>query len=538
MAVMNAAASGESTAAPGRVESGLSESGGAEDGAGRTAWLTLFVVACGVIMVGLDGTVVAIANPAIGRSLHASLSDLQWITNSYLLVLAVLLIVGGKLGDRYGRRRVFLIGVTGFALSSVGVGVIGSVTGVIVLRAVQGLFGALLLPNTLGLLRAVFPADELNQAVGIWSASSATAIAGAPILGGFLVQSVSWQSVFFLNVPVAALTLAVGVVVLPESRESVRQGVDAPGLVALATTLFTLVYGVVQAQTWGWGSDKVWSLLAVSVVSGAAFVVAERRAAFPLVPLRLLRDRSIGLGIVTVALNFFALYGCLFFISLYLQNVHGDDPIAAGVRLLPLIGPFAMISPIAGRITTRFGPRPPITVGLAVVSLALLALVRLEPGSGYSVLWPSMVAMGVGIGLVIVASTEAIVANAPVDEAGLAGGLQGVAVQLGGVLGSSVLGSVVAARVASVLVAKLTVRGVPGATVRRVNIHHALVGQGLVPSGAAAGGRAAVISGSHAAFMSGLHVAFLLGAAATLLGAVAGLFIRRGDSEMVAVVHM
>jgi EmrB/QacA subfamily drug resistance transporter len=488
-------------------------------------WLTLIVVALGVIMVGLDGTVVAIANPSIAKSLHASLSDLQWITNSYLLVLAVLLIVGGKLGDRYGRRRVFLIGVVGFALASVGVGVIGSISGVIVLRALQGVFGALLLPNTLGLLRAVFPADKLNQAVGIWSASSATAIAGAPIIGGFLVQRVSWQSVFFLNVPVAALAVGVGLVVLPESRESVRKGVDAPGLLALAVTLFTLVFGVVQAQNWGWGDVRVWVLIAVSAVAGCAFVFIESRMAAPLVPLRLLRDRSIGLGIVTVALNFFALFGCLFFISLYLQNVQGFDPIGAGIRLLPLIGPFALISPIAGRVTTRFGPAVPITAGLLAVSVGLLALLRLEPDSPYSVLWPSMIGLGLGIGLVIVASTEAIVANAPVDEAGLAGGLQGVAVQLGGVLGSSVLGSVVAARVDAVLAHKLAARGVPAATRAAVVAGHGLVRQGLVPKG---GATRAAIDGSHAAFMSGLHVAFVVGMVVTLGGACAGPFIRRG----------
>src|SRR5580700_2489935 len=159
-------------------------------------WWTLVTVSLGIVMVGLDATVVAIANPFIGRSLHASLSDLQWVTNAYLLILAVLLVVGGRLGDRYGRRRIFLVGVVGFALASVGVGLANSITGVIVLRGVQGAFGALLLPNTLALLRVAFPDDKLNSAIGIWSSTSALATAGAPIVGGLLVEHVSWQSVF------------------------------------------------------------------------------------------------------------------------------------------------------------------------------------------------------------------------------------------------------------------------------------------------------------------------------------------------------
>ena len=183
-------------------------------------WWTLITVALGIVMVGLDGTVVAIANPFIGRSLHASLSDLQWITNAYLLVLAVLLVVGGRLGDRYGRRRIFLTGVVGFALASVGVGLADSITGAIILRGLQGAFGALLLPNTLALMRVAFPDDKLNSAIGIWSSMSALATAGAPIIGGLLVEHVSWQSVFYLNVPVAIITCAVGAFALSESRES------------------------------------------------------------------------------------------------------------------------------------------------------------------------------------------------------------------------------------------------------------------------------------------------------------------------------
>jgi EmrB/QacA subfamily drug resistance transporter len=485
-----------------------SPSGAGPEAAGGS-WGTLVTVALGVIMVGLDGTVVSIANPAIGHSLHASLADLQWITNAYLLAIAVALIPGGKLGDRYGRRLVFLTGVVGFTLASVGVAVIGSVAGVIAMRTVQGLFGALLLPNTIALLRAAFPPEELNRAVGIWSSSSAAAIAGAPVIGGLLVEKVDWQSVFLLNVPVGIATVVCGLTVMPESRESVRQRFDFGGLLLLGGAVFCLVFGVIRSEASGWSAASTFGLLAAAVVLGGGLVAFEVRHDAPLLPMHLFASRSISLGVVTLMLNFFALYGVLFFVSLYFQNVQHLDAIQAGLRLLPLIAVFSLTSPYAGRVTTRFGARGPITFGLALTTASLLGMLGIGTGSPFWSLCPSLVGIGLGIALVVVASTEAIIASAPVDEAGLAGGLQGIAIQLGGVLGSSVLGSVLAARVDAVLP-------------RWVGIPHQLVSQGAVP----AGPPPAVVAASHAAFLSGLHLALLLGAAATLAGAACGPFIK------------
>ncbi|HVX21000.1 MAG TPA: MFS transporter [Acidimicrobiales bacterium] len=494
-----------------------------------SGWGTLVTVALGVIMVGVDGTVVSIANPAIARSLGASLSDLQWITNAYLLALAVSLIPGGKLGDRFGRRLLFLVGVGGFALSSVGVAVAGSVGGVVAMRTLQGVFGGILMPNTLALLRAAFPGDRFNRAVGIWSASSGAAIAGGPVVGGLLVEHVSWQSVFFVNVPIGAAAMVSGLLVMPESRESVRGRFDVPGLVLLAAALFCLVFGIVQSENLGWGDPVVLVLLAAAVVLGAGFVAVERRAGTPLVPLHLLAQSSIALGVVTLLLTFAALYGIAFFTSLYLQNVLGLDPVAAGVRLLPLIGLFSVTSPFAGRAVGRYGPRVPITAGLLLVTVALAALLGLGVASPFWALAVPLAAMGLGVALVVVASTEAIVAAAPVDEAGLAGGLQGLAGQLGGVLGSSVLGSVLAVRVGRALSGALAARGVPPSVAARVAAHRDLVDQGAVPAAGSAHWHQAVAAASHDAFVSGLHLALLVAAAATLVGAACGPFVRTPD---------
>jgi len=266
------------------------------------------------------------------------------------------------------------------------------------------------------------------------------------------------------------------------------------------------------------------------VVLLALFAVIESRAANPLVPLRLFRDRSVSLGTVTVLLSFFALFGVLFFVSLYLQSVHGYDPVQAGVRSLPLTAVFMVASPLSAVLTTRFGPRVPITIGMLAVSGGLFGLTGLAVNTPYLLLAPPLLAMGLGMGLVVVASTEAIVGNVPAADSGLAGGLQSTALQLGGVLGSSVLGSILASRVGSVLAGHLTAHGVPAPVAGRYLAAKQFVGQGLAPltPGVPHQLGVSITAGAHAAFLSGLHVALLAGAILVLLGAACGPFIRRG----------
>jgi len=413
------------------------------------------------------------------------------------------------------------------------------VTGVIAMRALQGAFGALLMPNTIALLRAAFPADQLNRAVGIWSATSAAAIAGAPVIGGLLVEKVSWQSVFFLNVPIGIATIICGLVVVPESKESKRLPFDLVGLFFLAAAIFCLVYGVIRSESSGWTSTEVVGLLTASAVLGLVFVWVESRSDAALVPIPMITERSIALGVVTLLLNFFALYGVLFFVSLYLQNIQHLDAVAAGIRLLPLIGVFSVTSPIAGRVTTRFGARVPITVGMGLTTLSLIAMLALETGTSFWVLAPPLAGIGLGVALVVVASTEAIIATAPVDEAGVAGGIQGISIQLGGVLGASILGSILAAQVLRVLPGLLSAQGVPTNVADRVTAHSDLVSQGQVPLVGAPRWHEAITTASHQAFLSGLHLALIIGAGATLVGTVCGLFVdaKPIDVEIPNPVH-
>ena len=496
---------------------------------GNRGWI-LAAVSVGVVMVGLDASVVAIANPRIATDLNASLSDLQWITDSYLLALASLLIFGGKLGDIFGRRRVFVAGVIGFAAASVGIGLIGSVGGVIVLRALQGVFGALLMPATLAIVRNAFPPDRLNAAIGIWGAASGVSVAAGPILGGLLVEHFSWESVFYINVPIAVTAVLIGTAAITESHGAGRHHLDITGILTLSGSLFLTVYGLVKAPEWGWHNPQTVAFLMSGTMLMGAFVIAERHAADPLLPLRLFADRSLSIGALVVTVNFFALFGALFFMTLFLQNVQGFGPLATGVRTLPLSAAMMVAAPLSGALTERYGPRPAMVAGLTAVGGGLGLLTGLSAGSGYDAVWPAFALLGAGIGLVLTASSEAIVGNAPVDDAGVAGGLQSTSVQLGAVLGTTILGSALSSRVGSTLADSLTGSGVPLPVAEKLTGASELVAKGLAPSipGASPQLAAAITAGSHEAFMSGLQLSLTVGAAAAAAGAVLALFVRRG----------
>jgi EmrB/QacA subfamily drug resistance transporter len=509
----------------------------ATERSGAHPWWTLASVSVGLIMVGIDATVVAIANPVIGRDLHTSLAQLQWVTNAYLLVLAVGLVFGGKLGDRYGRRAMFLTGVVGFALSSLAVGLVGgdvtgSIGGVIAFRALQGAFGALLMPNTLAILRATFPTEKLNMAVGIWGGASAVSVALGPIVGGLLVQDVSWESAFYINLPVAAVALLIGVPVLRESRDERPERFDLAGVAMLGVSLFLVVFGFIKAETWGWGSARTVGFLTGGVVLLAAFAVVELRTRTPLLPVRLFANRSLSVSTVVVLVGFLALFGVLFFLTLYLENVHGFSAVEAGVRMLPLSATMMLAAPLGGVLTEKLGPRFTMAAGLALIGAGLLWMTGVQAESGYGTLWPPFVCIGIGIGFMITSSSEAIVGNAPVGDAGVAGGIQSTATQLGGVIGTAILGSVLTTQVGASLVGKLVGAGTPAPVAHQLKAAGVaqLVGQGLAPAipHAPAQLQAAITAGSHLAFMSGLHTALVVAALVAFVAALLALTVRRG----------
>ncbi|MDL9937708.1 MFS transporter [Gordonia sp. ABSL1-1] len=471
----------------------------------------------GLFMVGLDSTVVHIANPAIQADLGASFAELQWIINSYLLALAVLLILGGKLGDRFGRKKIYLGGVALFGLTSIGIGVVGSIEGVIALRALQGVSAALLMPQTIALLRATFPREKFGMAVGIWGGVSSVAIAAGPLVSGVLVEQYSWPWVFYINAPIALIALIYGQVVITETQPIKAGRFDVVGVLLLGAFLFALVFGVVQGQSWGWGSAKTIGTFVAAAVALAIFVLAENRIRNPLLPLYLFRSTGVSVGGVVFVANVFTILGLTFLVTLFLLNTLGYSTIEAGIRMLPLSAFSIPAAPLGAALTARFGPRRIAALGLTLMGVALVLLTQVEPGSSYWLLAVPFVILAFGSGFAIPSGADLIVGGAPVHLAGVASGFQTTCIQVGGAIGTAVLSAIVAARIGT-----------------------ATDGLDLPPGteeAAAAGVPLDGVPQVNDAFISGMHIGMLVAATLAFVSAALTLLaIRDGRRHDVATV--
>ncbi|GAA3079098.1 MFS transporter [Streptomyces glomeratus] len=487
-----------------------------------TPWLALIAVVLGQFMVGLDGSVVSSVNPEIGRDLNASNAGLQWVTNAYLLAVAATLILGGKLGDRFGRRVIYITGVAGFIAASIAIGLSRTIDEVIFFRVVQGFFGALIMPNTLGLLWDVFPRNKLGVAVGVWAMVSSASVPLGPVLGGLLVENATWQSVFWINGLIGAFALVASVLALPRSKNPDRgQRFDVPGVLLLALGLVVLVFGVVNGATWGWGAGGTVGCIAGGLAVLLFFGWYETRVSHPLVPMRLLRSPTLTSGTLVTAINVFVLLGTLFLVMLYLQNVRGYTPLEAGWRMMPLSVASIGASPLGATVTERFGARLTLPLGMLLEAGASFGLLGLDVDSSYAAMWPSFTALGLGVGMVT-ASGGAVVGSVPVKDAGVAGGVLTTALQMGGALGGSVLVSLIGSRVGSGLAGELTSAGVPGPVASGLAGAKDSVALGVWPLSPhmTAQVKAAVIEGSGHAFMNGVHTAASVAGVLCVVGAV------------------
>ncbi len=407
-------------------------------GAGR--WVIAATV-LGSGMASIDATVVGIALPTIGREFHATVAQLQWVVNGYTLSLAALLLVGGSLGDRFGRRRVFAIGVVWFTVASAACAIAPGATVLIALRVLQGVGGALLTPGSLAILQASFRDEDRGRAIGAWTGLGGVASATGPFLGGWLIAVASWRWIFFINLPIGLVVLLLAVRHVPESRDdSAPHHLDIPGALLVMAALAGVTYGLIEGPALGWSDPGPVVALVGGAVAAGLFVVVEARSPAPLLPLALFRRRQFTVTNAVTFVVYGALGGVLFLLPVVLQVVGGYSPLASGVALLPLTVVMLLLSSTSGRLAARIGPRLQMSVGPVVVGMGLALLSRVTTDSSYLTgVLPAVLVFALGLAITVAPLTATALAAAPVEHAGLASAVNNDVARVGGLIAVAVL---------------------------------------------------------------------------------------------------
>jgi len=403
---------------------------------------TVLVTSAAIFMVSLDNLVVTNALASIRADLGASLEALEWTVNAYTLAFAVFLLTGAALGDRFGRRRVFVAGLVLFTSASAAAALAPGTGALIAARAVQGLGAAIIAPLSLTLLSAAVPAERRGMAIGLWSGVSGLGVALGPLVGGAVIEGISWQWIFWLNVPIGVALAPLAARLLAESRGPARR-LDLPGVVLASTGLLGVVYGVVRGNPAGWGSAEVVASIAAGTVLLAGFVAWELRAADPMLPMRFFRSRAFA---ATNGVSFamtFGIFGSIFLLAQFFQSVQHYSPLEAGLRTLPWTAMPMLVAPLAGLASDRIGSRPLMAAGLALQAMALVWIgVVTSPDVAYGLLVPAFVMGGTGMALVFAPAASAVIGAVRPAEAGQASGATNAIRELGGVLGVAVLAAV------------------------------------------------------------------------------------------------
>jgi EmrB/QacA subfamily drug resistance transporter len=503
--------------------------------AGRSRWWILAAMVFGLFMPMLDNLVVNVAMPTIQRHLGAGISELQWIIDAYTLAFAAFMLTGGTLGDIYGRKRLFATGLAVFSLGSLACGLSSSIQELITFRVIQGTGGALILPGSLAIITSTFHGRERGAAIGIWSAVSGLAIAIGPLIGGYLVEYVNWQSIFFINVPIGVLALGLTFAVVPESKDtSSRRRLDIPGMLTGTLGLFFLVYATIEGNSRGWTSELILGAFALATVLLVSFVWMESRSSAPMLPLGFFRNRTFSAAVTVAACMLFSLFGVTFFFSLYLQNVKGYSPVGAGERLLPFTVMILLVAPIAGRLSDRFGSRWFIASGTLVLATGLALFLRVGPNSPYAtMILPPMVVMSTGMALALSPMSAAVMGSQDESQAGIASAVQTTSQQVGGVFGVALLGALVTASFKRSFASTMASDGFPRSVVTLVlkkasrSASVGAISAAQAPAGTPSAVMAKIISAVHGSFVHAIHSALFVAIGFALLAsALATLFIR------------
>ncbi|CAA9523598.1 MAG: Uncharacterized MFS-type transporter [uncultured Rubrobacteraceae bacterium] len=486
----------------------------------------------GSAMAFIDGTVVNVALPQIQERLGATAVDAQWIVESYALFLAALILVGGSLGDHYGRRRIYSLGIVLFAVASVGCGLALTPGQLIAARAVQGVGGAMLVPGSLAIISASFDEARRGRAIGTWSGFSGITAALGPVLGGYLVENVSWRAAFLINVPLAVVVLLIVARHVPESRDPDARRLDIPGAVLATVGLGGVVFGLIESQSNGFGDPLVLLSLVAGVAALVGFVVAEGRSREPMMPLSLFRTRNFtGANLLTLLL-YAGLGGSLYFLPFNLIQVHGYSATAAGSSFLPFIVITFLMSRWAGGLVTRYGAKLPLVIGptIAAGGFLLFALPGTD-GSYWTTFFPAICVQGFGMSLVIAPLTTTAMNSVTGRHSGLASGVNNAVSRTAALLAIPVLGIFVFVAFSAALDARVAGLDLPPAAVQQLEAEKTNLGGAEVPEGLPGGTAAAVDAAIAEAFVAGFRVAMLVAAGLALLSALAAALIIEGKGS-------
>ena len=404
-------------------------------------WLVLAVMSLGIFLMFVDTTIVNTALPAISRDLGASTSTLQWVIDSYILVLAGLLLLGGTIGDRFGRRPWMVIGMSIFGIAAVGAAFSTSAESLIGFRALQGVGAALVMPATLSILTDVFGRQERALAIGIWTGVGGLGIGMGPAIGGFLVDEFGWSAVFFMHVPIVALALAGLLFIVPESRDNRERRLDIPGGLLATGGLLALGYGIIQGAEAGWSSPQIVGAFVAAVALISAFGIVEARTKEPMLPLQFFRQKDFTGGVIIIGLIFFSMFVTFFFLTQYLQIVQGRSAFEAGSLIVVVAVGMMAGAPLAGTFVKRVGPRVLLVGSLAAMISGLVLLLQLDIDSSTTRIAISLATFGIGAGLGLAPLTDTVMAAVPVSDAGIGSAVNDVSRELGSSLGVASVGS-------------------------------------------------------------------------------------------------
>jgi EmrB/QacA subfamily drug resistance transporter len=476
-------------------------------------WWTLVVLSASLLVIGLDNTILNVALPTLEHDLGASSSQLQWIVDAYMLVFAGLLLTAGALGDRFGRKRALSFGLAVFGLGSGLSALATSPAMLIATRALMGVGGAFIMPSTLSIITAVFPAEERAKAIGVWAGVSGLGIAIGPVAGGWLIEHASWNAVFLVNLPFVAAALLAGRWLVPESKDPAAPRLDIPGFAMSISGLTTLVWAIIEAPSKGWTNPTILAAFAVAVGILGAFMAWELRTSEPMLDIRLFANPRFSGASAAITLTFFAMFGSIFFLTQYLQGVLGYSALEAGVRVTPIALGLILGGPISAKLAAKLGTKVVVAAGLTLVAVGLSIVTQFAVDSSYGIVAAHLLVLGFGMGMAMAPATESVMGSLPVEKASVGSAVNDTTRTTGGALGVAILGSLLASQY----------RGDMDGAVSGLPHDAAATASDTLSGGLAVAhrlGDSGLADAAQSAFLNGMHVAAIAAAAVALAGAI------------------